>query len=259
MTPWVQRLIIANVVMFFVQQTMPGLVGQLAFIPAFAFSRPWTMITYMFLHGGLGHIFFNMLALYFFGPRVEQRLGSERFSALYFISGISGALLSMVFARQSPIVGASAAVFGVMLAFARFWPRDKIYIYGVLPLEARWLIALSVAYAVFSGLRGSTGGVADFAHLGGFAGGYLYLLYIERTKGARQFRKQAVAGPPRDSLGDSWKRVDASGVHDVNRDEVNRILDKISATGIASLTPQERLFLSNFVPMDDRTPPVPPS
>jgi membrane associated rhomboid family serine protease len=251
-TPWVQRLVIANVVMFFVQQTMPGVTEALAFIPVAVLSQPWTMITYMFLHGGLMHLLFNMLGLFFLGPRVELRLGPQRFFALYMISGISGALLSFVFARHAPIIGASGAIFGVMFAYARFWPRDKFLFWYVIPIEARWLVLGYVAWSIFSGYQGSRGGVADFAHLGGFVGAFLYLQVIARSAADKQFQRKVQAAPPVRALTTDWSKLDRSRVHAVNRDEVDRILDKISASGITSLTPQERIFLSNFVPPDDR-------
>jgi membrane associated rhomboid family serine protease len=255
-TPWVQRLLIANILVFFLQQTMPGLEMQLAFIPAYLLARPWTIVTYMFLHAGLTHLLFNMIALYFFGPRVEQRIGSERFIALYMISGISGGLLSFVFAPAAAIVGASGAIFGVLLAFARFWPRDRIYIWGVLPIEARWLVIGYTAISLWGGFGGGSSGTAHFAHLGGFVGGFFCLLYMQRRQGAKRFHKQATGVPPaKDALLGDWRKVDRSRVHSINRDEVDRILDKINASGIDSLTPQERLFLSNFVPLDDRKPP----
>jgi hypothetical protein len=188
---------------------------------------------------------------------VEQRLGPERFFVLYFVSGIAGALVSFLFSPYAPILGASGAVFGVSLAFARFWPRDQIWVWGVFPIEARWLIAITTAMALYGGLGGG-GGVAHFAHLGGFAGAFLYLLFLERNAGAKRFQRKAVGAPPPDALAGSWQKVNRESVHAVNRDEVNRILDKISASGIKSLTPQERLFLSNFVPPDDR-PKIPPS
>jgi membrane associated rhomboid family serine protease len=254
-TPWVQRLLIANVLMFFLQQTVPGLAVQLVFVPSHILAQPWTIITYMFLHGGWMHLLFNMLALYFMGPRVEQRLGSNRFITLYLVSGISGALLSFVLGPNSPIVGASGAIYGIMLAFARFWPRDQFLIWGIVPVEARWLV---VGYTVIS-LLGAGGyggaGIAHFAHLGGFLGAFLYLSYLESNQGARRFKRQATAPTPVvDSSVQNWRNVDRAGIHAVNKDEVNRILDKISASGLGSLTPQERVFLSNFVPPDDRKP-----
>jgi len=257
LTRWVRNLLIANVAIYFVQQTMPGVTDMFMFVPAFGFSRPWTFITYMFLHdpGNIWHIVLNMIGLYFFGPRVEQRMGAERFLWLYFLSGISGALLSLLLAPNSALIGASAAIFGVVLAFARFWPTDKIYIWGVLPLEARWLVIITIVWAIYSGLNGSTGGVADFAHLGGYVGAYVYLRWLEATRGSKRF-KELAASVPADRHLSNWKRVDMQSVHALNRDEVNRILDKISRSGLASLTPQEKQFLSNFVPPDDRVPPT---
>ncbi len=257
MTPWVQRLLIANVLMYFVQQTVPGLTQALAFVPVLILARPWTVVTYMFMHGSISHILFNMIGLYFFGSRVEQRLGPERFFALYFVGGISGAFMSYAFEPSAPVIGASAGVFGVMLAFARFWPRDQIFIWGIIPVEARWLVGIMTGIALFGGISGG-GGVANFAHLGGFVGAFFYLLFLERRHGARRFKREATAVPAAaDALVGNWKKVDRGSVHSVNKDEVNRILDKISASGIGSLTPQERLFLSNFVPPDDRKPILP--
>ena len=251
MTPWVLRLLIANVVMFFVQQTVPGATSQLMFIPSQVLVHPWTIVTYMFLHGGFGHIFFNMLALYFFGPPVEQRIGGNRFITLYLISGIVGALFSIVLGV--PVIGASGAVMGVSLAFAKFWPRQQVMIWGVLPIEARWLVMIYAAIDILGFAGYGTRGIANLAHLGGFAGALLYLLYLERRQGARRFKATATPKVSDTVLG-GWQKVDRNSVHAVNRDEVDRILDKINASGINSLTPQERQFLSNFVPPDDRKP-----
>lgn len=259
MTKWVRFLLIANVVIFFFQQTMGGgFTESFAFRPALALYRPWTIITYMFLHGGLGHIFFNMLGLYFFGSRVEDRLGSKRFITLYFLSGITGALMSFAFAFYAGVIGASGAIFGVMLAYAYFWPRDRIMIYGVLPVEARILV---IIYAIMSisggagGMSGRGGNTAHFAHLGGLVGAFLYLKWIDHTQGAKRFRA-AVQPKIQDASLTNWKRVDPKNVHEVNRDELNRVLDKVGKSGLGSLTPDEKRFLMNFVPPDDRPPMV---
>ena len=119
-----------------------------------------------------------MLALFFFGPRVEERLGARRFLTLYFLSGISGAALSFVFSPTAAIIGASGAVFGVELAFARFWPRVPIYIWGVLPIEARWMIVGMTVLTLYGASSGG-GGIAHFAHLGGFLGAFIYLRFLE--------------------------------------------------------------------------------
>ena len=160
----------------------------------------------------------------------------------------------MVLAPRCPIVGASGAVLGVLMAFARFWPRERIYIWGVIPIEARWLVIIYAAIDLFwASVASAELGIANFAHLGGFAGALLYLLYLERRQGARRFKQAATPKVAESALG-NWRNVDRGSIHSVNREEVDRILDKISASGLASLTPQERQFLSNFVPPDDRKP-----
>lgn len=255
MTPWVKRILIATVLMFFVQWTVRWSTPLLMLFPNQVLSRPWTIVTYMFIHdpSGFGHIFWNMLGLYFFGPRVESRIGSQRFMTLYLLSGLAGALLSILLAPRNPILGASGAVLGVLMAFARFWPRERLYIWGVLPIEARWLVIIYAAIDILGFNGFGRLGVANVAHLGGFAGALLYLLFLERRQGARRFKQAATPKVPEAALG-NWRSVDRTSIHAVNREEVDRILDKISASGLASLTPQERQFLSNFVPPDDRKP-----
>lgn len=259
MTPVVQILLYANVGVYFLQMVKPEVTGLFAFYPTttMIIQHPWSMITYMFLHGGITHILFNMMALYFFGPRVESRLGSKSFVNLYLISGVSGAVLSTILPTNASIIGASGAIFGVSLAYAMFWPTTQILIYGIIPVQARVLVILYTLYSIFAGVTGFEAGTAHFAHLGGYVGAYLYLRFKSQNTDRRiaNFRKRAAGSVPTDALS-NWKKVDAKSVHALNRDEVNRILDKINASGLSSLTPQERLFLSNFVPPDDRVPPV---
>ncbi len=247
MTPWVKRLLIANVGVFLLQQAYPELTSLLAFSASRVLTQPWTPITYMFVHGSIWHIFFNMLVLYFFGPRVEARLGSGRFITLYFVSGLTGALLSS-YNPIVPIIGASGAIFGVELAYARYWPRDKIYIYGVLPIEARWLVAIMTAMSIF-GIGGA--GIAHLAHLGGFLGAAIYLYIIEHTRpriatsGAVRAQVKQPAAPRGDDMR-RWSTIPRSELHEINRQEVDRLLDKISLKGIDSLTPAERAALDRF-------------
>jgi membrane associated rhomboid family serine protease len=252
-TPWVRILLGANIAAFFLQSTTPWM-NLFAFWPPWALTRPWTIVTYMFLHGDFLHIAFNMLGLFFFGSRVEDRLGRNRFLGLYFVSGITGALFSLVLSFNTPIIGASAGLYGVMLAFAYYWPDAQILLWGIVPVNARVLVILTTLMALWFGFGGVADGTAHFAHLGGYVGGGVFLkLFAER--GRKSFRARAEGA---DKLKNAkWKagdrpNVDLSKVHEINRDEVNRILDKISAKGIGSLTPQEKTFLSNFVPMDDR-------
>ncbi len=248
MTPWVRRLLVANIAVFVLQITVPMTTVFLAFIPAYILERPWTILTYMFAHsvGSFSHILFNMLGLLIFGPRVEARLGSGHFLRLYLAAGITGALLS-VFTPYAAIIGASGAVFGVQLAFARFWPREKLLIWGVLPVEARTLVIVMTVLSLSFGVRGG-GNVAHFAHLGGYLGAWIYLVLAERYSPARRWRARVDAARPGvENLGEI-KKVDLSGVHEVNREEIERLLAKIAAEGERSLSPQERMFLSHFLP-----------
>lgn len=248
MTAWVMRLLAANGILFLLQMTIPGFGDPLVLVPGLLLQRPWTLISYMFLHGGLGHIFFNMLALFFFGPRLELRLGSRNFLILYLASGIAGALASLIFTPWVAIIGASGAVFGVMLGFAYFWPRDQILIWGILPIEARWLILAMTALALLGGFTGGDG-VAHWAHLGGFAGGFLSLKFFEWSSPAKAFRRRMTPAAPRETTESSlarWKRIRREELHEVNRAELDRILDQISAQGIGSLTQSDREFLERF-------------
>ncbi|MGQ0703532.1 MAG: rhomboid family intramembrane serine protease [Gemmatimonadales bacterium] len=247
---WALRLILANVVVFILMEAMRGWLEQLVLVPVEAWKRPWTLITYQFLHGGFGHIFFNMLSLFFFGPRLESRLGSGSFLGLYFTSGVMGGLLSLALAPNAAVIGASAAVFGVMLGYAWFWPRDQILIWGIIPIEARWLILLMTAISLWSGFSGSGGNVAHFAHLGGFLGGFLFLKLMAVRSPSARFRRMSRPPAPRletpNGALERWKKIKRDQMHEVNRDELDRILDKISAQGIGSLTPAEREFLDRF-------------
>ena len=196
-------------------------------------------MTYMFLHGGLMHLGFNMLALFFFGPRVEERMGSQRFTILYFLSGLSGAIVSFFFSPNAPIIGASAGVFGVMMAFAYFWPNVPIHVWGIIPVPARMLVIITTVLALWSGLGGVRSGVAHFAHLGGYAGAYLYLRWLDRTRTA--FRRKATAAPVvADRRVESWLPLTCLECTSESRGE--SILDKISGEGIGSPRRRRKCF-----------------
>jgi len=255
MTPWVRRLLIANVAVFVAAPPPLGVLGLipeglaelLILVPARAPARPWTVITYQFVHAGFLHLLFNMIGLFFFGPRLEARVGSGHFFALYLVSGAFGALLS-VLTPNVAIVGASGAVFGVLLGFARYWPRERILIYGIFPVEARILVIFLAAASIWGGVSGG-GNVAHFAHLGGFVGGWSYLKLLERNSPARKFRQKVEAGAPsRPGARDlkRWEEVDRERLHPLNREEYDRVLDKARALGPPSLTFQERAFLERF-------------
>ncbi len=254
LTPWVKRLLVANAVVFVITLAAPEFFYEwFAFAPAKIITRPWGIVTYMFLHGSFWHLFFNMLVLFFFGPKLEAKLGGSKFVRLYFVSGLMGAALSMLFAIGPPIriVGASGAVYGVLLAFAMLWPRDAIYIWGVVPIQARWLVGVMTAITVYQGFGGAQDGVAHFAHLGGFLGGYLYMRRLERNAPHRKFKDRMYADAKRKPAMDGqdaqrWGRIQLDGLHEVNRDEVERLQTKIKEVGVASLALDERAFLNRF-------------
>ncbi len=244
MNSWTSRLILANVVMFILTNLQPGITVHLMFVPARLLEQPWTLFTYMFLHDGTFHILFNMLGLFFFGPRLEEELGSRDFLLLYFISGITGGLLSFITPGVA-IVGASAAVYGIFLAFAMIWPREQLLIWGIVPVEARYLVVIMTALSLFGGLSGG-GNIAHFAHLGGFLGGFAYLRFRSRHSPLRRFQERAAPLPVKRPDIERARRIDRSALHEVNRTELDRILAKIDVQGIGSLTSSELQFLDRF-------------
>jgi membrane associated rhomboid family serine protease len=248
LTPWVSRIIFANVAIFLAQMFIPGVADAsdlLKLRPVDIPVRPWTLLTYAFLHQGFGHIFFNMLVLFMFGPRVEAQLGSKRFVVLYVVSAIGGGLLSFI-TPDFFIVGASGATLGVMYAFAKYWPRAQIYLFGFVPIEARVAIIVMVVLDLFGGFGGGGRGIAHFAHLGGFLGAFVYLRFADSRAQAARF--QATVKTPRPSRGDidRWARIQRDRLHEVNREEFDRIMQKIEREGVGSVTAQERSFLDNF-------------
>src|SRR5690606_19411697 len=121
--------------------SLAAFINSLVLVPALIPQRPWSVVTYAFLHADTLHLLFNMIGLFFFGPRLESVLGSGRFLGLYFTSAVAAAIASL-FTPFAAVVGASGAVFGVLFGFAKFWPRDRIYFWGIIPIEARWFIVL---------------------------------------------------------------------------------------------------------------------
>lgn len=266
-TPWVRRLLVANLFVFLFQVTLftsQGFVKTFGFIPLVALQQPWTFLTYMFLHAGPLHLAFNLLALFMFGGAVEDRLGSRSFIWFYLLCGMGGAALSFLLMQlvpiRAPIVGASGAIYGAMVAFAWYWPDTPIYLFPFpVPIPAKWLVTFAVAISLVLALPpfNSGDGVAHLAHLGGMAAGFLYLKAQDMRLGQaeRHLRRASepsvlatpVPGAGRRvarGLGGSAPQAKARpGADDRAHAEIDRVLDKIIATGIESLTPAERKFL----------------
>lgn len=266
MTPWVMRLLFANFAAYLLIPRTSQLFANLLLVPADVLSRPWTPLTYMFLHGDFWHILFNMIVLFFFGPRLEATLGSRKFLGLYFVSGLTAALFSGL-TPHALVVGASGAIYGLMLAYAGIWPTDRIYIWGVLPVQARWMVIFLAVWAVIGtlpliasvfgldGLHVPTDNIAHHAHLGGFVGGWLFMRWQEKNTGAAKFRKQAEPAEKKGWLHDRdavqrWARIDADSLHPLNRETYDEIMRKLSTGGAGALSDRERAFLERFTPRE---------
>jgi membrane associated rhomboid family serine protease len=265
-------LVVVNVVAFVVQFVLQSIFN----VPTnayFALSLHglnqgylWQLLTYQFMHAGVLHLFFNCWAIYVFGQSVEAALGRKSFLTLYFCSGIigglfqvlAGVLLGSVF--KAPVVGASAAAFGVVAAFAMLFPDQFIYLFFVLPIRARWLLALSAILAVLGILnstaasaRNDTMHLADAAHLGGMLTGMFFVRYaLQWDWHWPQLNRARDKSPRLVKVGTGrpgfWGRSKGGQDEDLRPEEflskeVDPILDKISAHGIQSLTERERRIL----------------
>lgn len=178
-------LIALNVLVFFLNNVSPRTRATLSLVsPAvqspFYSTEFWQVFTYMFVHENFTHILFNMLGLFFFGIQVERRLGSNEFLLYYLVSGLGAGLISLLIfwltGAPTVLLGASGAVFAVMLAFATLFPQALIYVFGIIPIRAPILVLVYTAIELFSQFFGVRSGVAHLTHLAGFAVGYLYLL-----------------------------------------------------------------------------------
>jgi len=198
MPPVTTALIVANVAIYFLQQVLPGLVGPFALWPLGAAAmtgghvsfQPWQIVTYAFLHGGLTHLLFNMFALYMFGSAMEQVVGTKRYLNYYLVcvifAAIAQLLTSSLMGGVYPTVGASGGVFGLLLAYAVFFPRNRVMlIFPPIPMPARTFVILYAILELVLGVTGTQEGVAHFAHLGGLVGGAL-MLYYWRNFGRRR-------------------------------------------------------------------------
>ncbi len=137
----------------------------------------WQPLTYMFMHGSLDHIFFNMFSLWMFGNVLENYWGTRRFIFYYLACGIGAGLLHLLVPGVHLTVGASAAVYGILLAFGMMFPNERIYLYFLVPIKTKWFIIGMIVIELFEGIFRSYDGIAHFAHLGGMLIGFLIILY----------------------------------------------------------------------------------
>jgi rhomboid family protein len=261
LTPWVGRLIIANAVVLLLLLTVftaPSIQVALRFAPGEALHRPWTFVTYMFVHAGLLHLLANMLMLFVFGPPVEHRMGGRAFILYYFYCGIGAAVLSVILSgimssAAVPVVGASGAVLGVAVAFALLWPDAELFVFPLpMPVKARTFVLVLVGLDVVLSQLAPHDGVAHLAHVGGAGFGYLFfrLQALSRRSPRQPSRAvervvmvQSGAAEPDRRTPPAPLRPRRRAEADPVAAEVDRVLDKISQQGMNSLTAAERRFL----------------
>ena len=184
MTPAVKYLLIANIAVFVVQTVIGvGLDYRLSqyfgLVPHMVLNQfyLWQLFTYQFLHGGLFHLLFNMLALWMFGCDLERRWGAPFFLKYYFVTVVGGALLNVLFLpnQLGPSIGASAGVYGLLLAYGLIYPDRIVYFYFLFPIKMKHFVWIIGAIALYSSITSGESGIAHLAHLGGMVFGYFYL------------------------------------------------------------------------------------
>lgn len=197
----VKHLMIINVIVFLATLVLERYFGEngriitnmLALWPAGTpYFHIWQPVTYMFMHGGFDHIFFNMFALWMFGYVLENYWGTKRFLFYYFVCGIGAAIINMIVMHLTgyiaPTVGASGAIYGILLAFGMMFPEERIYLYFLVPIKAKWFVIGYAAIELILGIMQTHDGVAHFAHLGGMIFGLLLILYWRKKERRNQWR-----------------------------------------------------------------------
>jgi len=248
MPPAIKTIILANVAVFFLQFFTPfgGIIQELgALWPVGSENfRLWQPVTYMFLHGSGSHLFFNMFALWMFGAEIENQWGTREFNIYYFTCGIGAAIINLLatIGDPYPTVGASGAIYGVLLAFGMMFPNRYILLYFLLPIKAKYFVAGYAFIEFISGLNsqamGSGSNIAHFAHLGGMLIGFLFIT-IKRAEWSfsRLFSKISFSRPKR---GGPRLHTKNNVAPPASEAEINAILDKISEHGYGSLSAEER-------------------
>ena len=228
---------------------------------------PWQLVTYQFMHANFSHLLYNMFALWMFGMEVEHVWGSRRFLWFYLLCGVAAGISQLILApllepssvisitgAGIPTVGASGAVYAVLVAFAMMFPDRYIFIYFLLPIKAKYLIILLIAFGIFS--VGAESAVANLAHLGGAAAGFVYVIYLSRHypfQGAVERLGWWMNSRRSRQKEEPYHEVVDAKVFDINERpkteqelnqmKIDEILDKISRGGYQSLTEEEKKIL----------------
>jgi len=221
-------------------------------VPRFVTERLfiWQLLTYMFVHGGIGHLFWNMLILWMFGMELEHYWGKREFYRYYLITGVGAGVLTLLCSWNStiPVIGASGAIYGVLVAFAMMFPNRLIYFYFIIPIRAKYFVLVMGVITFFSSFTQGSSQISHLTHLGGILFG---LIYLRRQQLGRMLRLQL----PRWHIRNPFRhlirrrpqgRPGRPFQHDTDqtlRDELDRILDKIDREGYDRLDANEKRTL----------------
>jgi membrane associated rhomboid family serine protease len=242
--PMVKLLLLANAAVYLLM-----LLARIDFadifglVPRLVWSKFyfWQLITYMFLHGGFWHILMNMFVLWMFGSDLERDWGSREFLKYYFLCGIGAGVFNVIFQPNSliPIVGASGAIYGLLVAFAIMYPNRTVYLYFLFPVKVKYLVIFLAALEFFLSMTNSQSTVAHFAHMGGMLIGFLYLKTDWRfgaikSKITSRFHQRKIEKYWREREKDQKMM-----------EEVDQILDKINKVGYDNLSRQEKKMLED--------------
>lgn len=280
--PVIKYLLISNTLIFLLQITVfdiykiGGLPFNVFFMKLFALNPigssvfpfyPWQLVTYMFLHGGFFHIFLNMFALWLFGMELENIWGSKKFFSYYMICGVGAGLSNLFIAPlftelSLPTVGASGAIYGVLVAFGLMFPDRPILVYFLFPIKAKYLVLIYMGIELLS--VGSNTGIAHVAHLGGGLVGFVYLL-LTNSNITNIFKFNRSAKPRSGSASNIYRNKyyekyntgsESDEISDVDyyiekdkdenkvtQEKIDEILDKISKHGYKNLTEEEKKIL----------------
>ncbi len=279
--PVIKNLLIINGAVFFLMMLMQnisfdGVPAESIIIRWFAlmpidsgYFEVWQLITYQFLHGGFSHILFNMFALWMFGAEIENNWGSKKFLLFYLLCGIGGGLLHsflspLLSGGMAPTIGASGAVYGIMIAFALMFPNRLIFLYFFIPIKAKYFIGFMIV-TEFLLVDSANTGVAHLAHLGGVIVGFLFILFDSSIhvslkdmfgiSGRSKSYYTSNSTFNNSTFTNPFKRktdeVEEAKYYDINdnqaevitQEQIDRILDKIAASGYQNLTEKEKQIL----------------
>jgi len=281
--PVIKMLLISNVAIFIVQFLLGNNIEYTNMLARYfylwpinsGYFLPWQIVSYMFLHGGFTHLLFNMFALWMFGMDIENLWGTKKFLIYYFLCGIGAAIANLfiapMFGQTGPTIGASGAVYGILVAFGFLFPDRPIYLYFFVPIKAKYLVVLYMVIEFISASNSLNSGVAHIAHLGGGIIGFIYLLitykklgnidlsgkmkntfgntpgpgYKEPTRitplypnGADKVKKAEYTDLPETDF-----KSESNDRHKMAQERVDAVLDKLSQGGYQSLTEEEKRIL----------------